>query len=110
MTKTRRFTPTFKAQVPLEALREERAVQQNAAHHGEHPNQASQCECNAREALEEVFERCTARWEKRLEHVPYLNPAFRSVRRGFLREDMVCASSGGFHSNLRQRIPSTSAG
>ena len=52
MAKRRWFTPGFKAQVALEALREERTVQQIAARHGVHPNQVSQWKLNAREGLE----------------------------------------------------------
>ena len=38
MTKRRQFAPSFKAQAALEALREERTVQQIVAWHGVHPN------------------------------------------------------------------------
>ena len=49
----------------LDALREERTVQQIAARHGVHPNQVSQWKRKAREGLEEVFERGAARHGKR---------------------------------------------
>ena len=49
----------------LEALREERTVQQIAARHGVHPNQVSQWKRKAREGLEEVFERGAASRGKR---------------------------------------------
>ena len=65
MAKRRRFTWRFKAQVALEAPREERTVQQIAARHGVHPNQVSQWSRRAREGLEEVFERGVARHGKR---------------------------------------------
>ena len=42
MAKRRQFTSNFKARVALEALWEDRTVQQITARHGVHPNQVSQ--------------------------------------------------------------------
>mgnify|MGYP001564351407 CR=1 FL=1 len=55
MTTRRRFTGEFKARVALEALRGDRTVQEIAAKHKVHPNQASTWKRQAIEGLGEVF-------------------------------------------------------
>ena len=55
MTKRRKFTPTFKAKIALEALSGEKTLQEIAAHYGLHPNQVSTFKREAIEGLEDVF-------------------------------------------------------
>ena len=55
--KRRRFTPEFKAQVALEALRERDSVQAIARRHELHPNQVSTWKRQLLDAVPEVFAR-----------------------------------------------------
>ena len=55
MTKRRRFTADFKAQVALEALRGDRPIQEIAARHKVHPNQVSAWKRQALDGLGSVF-------------------------------------------------------
>lgn len=55
MPKRRKFSPSFKAKVALEALSGERTVQEIAAKHGLHPNQVSTFKREAIDGLEGVF-------------------------------------------------------
>ena len=61
MTKRRRFTAEFKARVALEALRGDKTIQEIAAKHKVHPNQASTWKRQAVEGLDEVFSNGTDR-------------------------------------------------
>ena len=56
MTKRRRFTARFKAQVALEALRGDRTIHEIGLKHGLHPNQVSQWKKQAVAGLGSVFE------------------------------------------------------
>ncbi len=58
MTTRRRFTADFKATVPLEALRDERTIQEIAAKHKVHPNQVS------------MWKRQATAWERYFRMVP----------------------------------------
>ena len=55
MTKRRRFTAEFKAQVALDALRGDKTIQEIAARHKVHPNQLSAWKRQAIDGLSEVF-------------------------------------------------------
>ncbi len=55
MTKRRKFTPEFKAQVALEALRGDKTIQEIAAKHRVHPNQVGTWKRQAIDGLGEVF-------------------------------------------------------
>jgi putative transposase len=56
--KTRKhYTPTFKAQLVQELLREEKTVSQLATEHGIHPNQLSTWKRTAMEGLPTLFSR-----------------------------------------------------
>ena len=55
MTKRRRFTADFKAKVALEALRGDKTIQEIAARHKVHPNQASTWKRQAMDGLSAVF-------------------------------------------------------
>ena len=57
MTKRRKFTDRFKAQVALDALRGDRTIQEIAAKHQVHPNQVSQWKRQAVEGMADVFAR-----------------------------------------------------
>jgi len=51
------YTPTFKAQLVQELLREEKTVSQLASEHGIHPNQLSTWKRTALEGLPTLFSR-----------------------------------------------------
>ena len=55
MTTRRRFTADFKANVALEALRGDRAIQEISARHKVHPNQVSAWKRQAVDGLGSVF-------------------------------------------------------
>ena len=57
MSKRRRFMADFKARVALEALRGDRTIQEIAARHKVHPNQASTWKRQAVEGMADVFAR-----------------------------------------------------
>ena len=61
MTKRRRFSADFKARVALEALRGDKTIQEIAARHKVHPNQASTWKRQAIDGLGEVFSNGTDR-------------------------------------------------
>ena len=54
MTKRRKFTPEFRAKVALEALRDDKTIQEIAARHKVHPNQISTWKRQAMDSLGEV--------------------------------------------------------
>lgn len=56
MTRRRRFTAHFKAQVALDALRGDRTLQEIGSKHNLHPNQVSQWKKQAVAGLGSVFE------------------------------------------------------
>lgn len=53
----KRYTPTFKAQVVRELLKEEKALAQVAAEHGVHPSQLIKWRSTALEGLPSLFAR-----------------------------------------------------
>ena len=55
MTKRRRFTADFKAEVAHEALRGDKTIQESAVKHKVHPNQVSAWKRQAVDGLGEVF-------------------------------------------------------
>lgn len=56
MGKTRRnHPPAFKAKAAVEALRGHQTIQEIAAHHQVHPNQAAQWRCQVIDQAAEVF-------------------------------------------------------
>ena len=55
MTKRRRFSAEFKAGVALDALRDDKTIQEIAAKHKVHPNQVSTWKRQAVDGLGEVF-------------------------------------------------------
>lgn len=57
MAKRRSFSDQFKAQVALEALRGDKAIQEIAAKHQVHPNQVSAWKRRAVDGLADVFSR-----------------------------------------------------
>ena len=67
MTKRRRFSAEFKAQVALEALRGDKTIQEIAARHRLHPNQVSTWKRQAVEGLGQVFSGKAGRADKQRE-------------------------------------------
>lgn len=57
MAKRRKFTDQFKAKVALRALRGDKTIQEIAAKHHVHPNQASTWKGQAAEGMASVFAR-----------------------------------------------------
>jgi putative transposase len=57
MQTRKHYTPTFKAQLVQELLREEKTVSQLAAEHGIHPNQLSTWRRTAMDGLPTLFSR-----------------------------------------------------
>ncbi len=55
MTKRRRFTADFKAKVGLEALRDDKTMQEIAARYKVHPNQVSTWKRQAMDSLGALF-------------------------------------------------------
>jgi transposase-like protein len=55
MTMKKHYTPTFKAQIVLEVLKEEQTITQVASAHGVHPNQLRKWRAQALEGLPQLF-------------------------------------------------------
>ncbi len=51
----KRYSATFKAQVVLEVLKEEKTISQIASEHGVHPNQIYKWKAQALESLPQLF-------------------------------------------------------
>jgi transposase-like protein len=54
-TMKKHYTPTFKAQIVLEVLKEEQTITQVASAHGVHPNQLRKWRAQALEGLPQLF-------------------------------------------------------
>lgn len=62
------YTPTFKAKLVQELLKEEKTLAQLAAEHGVHPNQLRQWKNLALEGLPNLFERDKANRDQQLQN------------------------------------------
>jgi putative transposase len=77
----KRYTPTFKAQVVRELLREEKTLAQLAAEHGIHPTQLIKWRSTALEGLPSLFTRQDSTVALRAEYEARLAALYEEIGR-----------------------------
>jgi transposase-like protein len=75
------YSPTFKAQIVQELLREEKTIAQLAAEHGVHPNQLSKWKTIALKGLPGLFEERTTVESLRSAHEVELTALYAEIGR-----------------------------
>lgn len=75
----KRYPPELKARAVLEALKEERPLNQIASDYGIHPNMLSAWKLNAVQGLSTLFERDTNARADKLAHVNQLEELYSQI-------------------------------
>lgn len=77
----KQYSPTFKARVVLELLRETRSVSELAAEYGVHPTQLQRWRKAALEKLPQVFARESSREEEKARYDARINELYAEIGR-----------------------------
>ena len=76
------YTPTFRVQVVLEALKEEKTIAQIASEHGVHPTQISIWKATVLSGLPSLFEKDVSKLSaQKAEHEKQMNELFTEIGR-----------------------------
>ncbi len=91
----KQFSPTFKAQVVQDLLREEKSVAQLAAEYGVHPTQLGKWKATALHGLPSLFEERTAVETLKTAHEAYLTALYAEIGRlttqfAWLKKNLAC--------------------